>query len=190
MLLQEAPEGELEREKAVTPSSDGVCVSSFVVVFLGGLIYTHPPTHPGNAQNMSPFAERATKGTATNRAKRPFFRVANLGRRLSGGENRTKKVVDVYDEIVVTLAGQGKKTRIRQVEIENQLTLQLGATQRRTLTRHIGLMERLGYLKILSGGTAYTGSMFDLVEKKLEEIKLRRKAQELATGQKGEGKRR
>lgn len=175
---------------ASTDPSDRVCVSLFSVIlserFKGG----HPPLRVWDARKMSPFCERATKGTSQNRASAVFLRGAIPEQRLLRGETRTKKVVSVYDDIVRTLAGQGKRTGIKQVEVEDQLTLQLGATQRQTLRRHIGLMIRLGYLKQISEGTAHSGAAFDLVGHKLLEIRARQKAQSLLEVRKGGARRR
>ena len=79
-----------------------------------------------------------------------------------GDENRTRKVTDVYDEIVSILTSAGKRTRIRQREIEDLLTVKLGATQRTTLARHQEIMVRLGYLKQVKGGTASSNAEYDL----------------------------
>ncbi len=78
----------------------------------------------------------------------------------------------MYGEIVSTLATQGRRTAVKQREVEDLLIVKLGATQRSTLARHQEIMVRLGYLKMTRGGTAYSSAEYDLVGKKLQEIRL------------------
>lgn len=87
------------------------------------------------------------------------------------------------------LADAGKKTAIRQKEIEDKLTVHLGATQPSTLRRHLGLMVRLGYLKEMSPANMYSGATFDLVGRKVMELRLSAKAQKQLELDKG-GRRR
>jgi len=124
-----------------------------------------------------------------NRASDAFSRGAFQGVRPQEAENRTTKVTNAYDSIVCVLAAAGLSTGVTQWRIERGLIEMLGASQPRTLRRHLELMVKLGYLKKVAGSTVYQSAQYDLVGSKLKEIALRRKAQELVARQKGEGRR-
>jgi len=96
----------------------------------------------------------------------------------------------VYDEIVSTLARQGRKTAIKQREVEDLLILKLGATQRSTLARHQELMVRLGWLKTVRGATAYSSAEYDLVGAKVKAVEFQEKARQREGQWKGGGRRR
>lgn len=94
-------------------------------------------------------------------------------------------MTNVYDSIVSVLAAAGLKTGLTQWRIEKGLVDMAGMTQPATLRRHLDLMVRLGYLKRIGGPSAFTGAEYDLVDAKLKEIALRRKAEEPEARDKG-----
>ena len=162
----------------------------FCDVLLEGFKYTHPPPYPEDGRKMSLFGESAMRRTSHNRASDAILRGDSSECRPSGDENRTRKATDVYDEIVSTLARQGRGTAIREREVEDLLIMKLGATQQTTLNRHKDIMVRLGYLKTAKRSTAFTGAEYDLVGAKVREVKLLEKARELAGREKKVSRRR
>lgn len=153
-------------------------------------LYTHPHRHPSDDRKMTTFAESVTGRTSHNRVVAVIWHGGSLECRPSGVETRTRKATDVYDEIVSTLSKQGRGTDIRQHEVEDLLILKLGATQRTTLNRHQEIMVRLGYLRFTRGATAFTSAVYDLVGRKVAEIKAAQTGEERAGGKKLVKKRR
>jgi len=60
---------------------------------------------------------------------------------------------------------------IDQQDIEDLLTVELGISQEETMRKHIGLMIRLGYLKVMRRGLGKEGMSYDLIGKKVEQAR-------------------
>lgn len=174
------------RNRPTDNSSAGGGVSPMIGdVLTKGLKYTHPPPPLEDGDKTATFAELDSERTATNRVNDAFSSGDFPESRPRGGENRPRKATDVYEEIVSTLDHQGRRTDLKQREVEDLLIVKLGATQRSTLARHLEIMVRLGYLKMTRGGTAYSSAEFDMVGRKLMEVRAKVKAQQLAEKTKG-----
>jgi hypothetical protein len=60
---------------------------------------------------------------------------------------------------------------IPQSAIEDLLTVTLGIINDDTMRRHIGLMIRLGYVKVSARGLTKAGTKYDLVASKIRDLK-------------------
>ena len=60
---------------------------------------------------------------------------------------------------------------VRQQDIEDLLTVELGISQEETMQKHIHLLVRLGYLKVAQRGLGKEGMLYDVVGKKIEEAR-------------------
>ena len=83
-----------------------------------------------------------------------------------------RQVTNGYDNIVLTLAKADKWIDIPDWMIENQLTEHLGIIRQRTAIMHMGIMVKLGYLRLTKKG--FPGQRtYDLIGEKVLQLKSR-----------------